>query len=347
MPTPAPPLPAPDLEAILARTEPLWAEVADARILVTGGSGFFGTWLVESFAWIRRRLGLRTELHLTLRDPEAWRARFPHLAEAPGLVAMQGSLTDFRPPAGTFHGLIHAAVGTEPPIDHVRRSLEGALRLLDFAEGSGARRLLFTSSGAVYGPGARRGGPIPEDEERAAPTPEPGTAYGQAKRMVEHLFSAWAREHQAQAVLARGFAFVGPHLKLDANFAIGNFIRDALRGRPLVIQGDGTPRRSYLYAADLAAWLWTLYARAPGGVFHVGSDADLSILDLARTVEGTLAPGAGIQVARAPLPGALPDWYVPSIHNARTRLGLEPWTPLADAVRKTAAWHAASGARPS
>lgn len=333
------PLPPVDLDPILARTEPLWGSLQGGRIFVTGGSGFIGTWLVESFAWAQTRLAFRGDLVLLSRNPDAWAARFPHLAAHPAIHLHQGDLEGFRAPGGAFHGLIHAAVATEPPLTQFRHMVDGTNRMLDFAEASGATRLLLTSSGAVYGPPRTIPRPIPEDDP-VGPRPEdPATAYGQAKRASEFLFSAFAREKGAEAILARCFAFVGPHLKLDSNYAIGNFIGDALHGACIRIQGDGTPLRSFLYAGDLATWLWTLYFKGPGQrPIHVGSDQAVSIARLAAMVAEVLRPGLPVTVAQRPREGQPPQSYVPAITRAR-ELGLEPWTGLDEAIRRTAHWY--------
>lgn len=314
---------------------------------MTGGSGVFGTWLIESFACAQRRLGFKGELWILCRDPRAWAARFPHLAASPSIHVVQGDLAEFQGPAGSFHGLIHAAVATERPVAQFRSMVGGTNRVLDFADACGADRLLFTSSGAVYGQPPRTLKPFPEDTPTAPDPCDPATAYGQGKRASEFLFAAYAREHSRQAVLARCFTFVGPHLALDTNFAIGNFIGDVLQGNPVRIKGDGTPLRSYLYLGDLAAWLWTLYFRGPScRPVHVGSDQPVSIGQVAEKVVGVLRPATPIILAEQPREGIPPQCYVPETRIAREELGLEPWTPLDEAIRRTADWHHFQGDRP-
>jgi dTDP-glucose 4,6-dehydratase len=143
-----------------------------------------------------------------------------------------------------------------------------------------------------------------------------------------------------EAKIARCWAFCGPHLALDAHFAVGNFIGDVLAGRPIAIGGDGTPRRSYLYAADLAAWLWTMLFRAPALVpINVGSAHDVSIRELAEIVARTLALGTEIRVAKQAVPGAAPARYVPSVERAERLLGLRETVGLEEQIRRTAAWY--------
>jgi dTDP-glucose 4,6-dehydratase len=143
-----------------------------------------------------------------------------------------------------------------------------------------------------------------------------------------------------EAKIARCWAFCGPHLPLDTHFAIGNFIGDVLAGRMISIGGDGTPRRSYLYGADLAIWLWTMLFRAPALVaINVGSEHDVSILELAEIVAATLDPATVITVAKEALPGAPVARYVPSIARAQELLGLRETVGLEELILRTAAWH--------
>ncbi len=131
----------------------------------------------------------------------------------------------------------------------------------------------------------------------------------------------------------------GPLVPLDAHFAFGNFIADALSHRTIVVRGDGTPLRSYLYASDLVRWLWALLVRAPiGRPYNVGSDVAISVADLARTLARTA--GVGIEIRGIPTPGTTPDRYVPSIDRARRELGLEVRVDLAAAVQRTLSWYA-------
>jgi len=129
---------------------------------------------------------------------------------------------------------------------------------------------------------------------------------------------------------------------LNLNFAIGNFVRDALAGGPIRIAGDGTPRRSYLYPADLAIWLWTILLKGqPARPYNVGSDQDISIGQLAHCVADNGAPGAAVEIAQSPKPGVPPARYVPCVDRARKELGLEVRIPLDEAIRRMFDWHRA------
>ena len=329
-----------DLDHVLAKSGPALDTLKGARIFLTGGTGFFGKWLVETFVHANRERALEAELTVLSRDPEAFLHSMPHLKGAPGLAFARGDVRSFELPQGTFTHIIHAAtpasakLNAEAPREMLDTIIRGTERVLEIAAQSKKPRLLLTSSGAVYGKQPSELTHVPETYLGAPDPLEPSSAYGEGKRVSEHLCVLAGRAGVCVPLIARCWAFSGPHLPLDAHFAIGNFIRDARAGGPIRIGGDGTPYRSYLYAADLAAWLWTLLARGePVRAYNVGSDQALTIKELAETVARHY--GCGVEIAGKPTPGKPADRYVPSTDRARAELGLEAWIGLEDGLRRT------------
>ena len=212
--------------------------------------------------------------------------------------------------------------------------------MLAFARERGTKKFLFISSGAVYGRQPDHMSYIPEDYLGGPDWLDPNTVYGEGRRVSEQMCSLYARDSDIEFTIARCFAFIGPHLPLNQHFAIGNFIGDALAGRNIAIRGDGTPMRSYLYAADLAIWLWALLLRGTRAgsnvqAYNVGSGEAISIRNLAHEVVEVLDPS----IAREPVAGAPPLQYIPDVRKAEAHLGLRQTIGLREAIRRTAAWY--------
>lgn len=334
-------LPDADLHAVLERTAGLWEGSRRGRIFLAGGTGFVGRWLAESVMFANDRMDLGLTMTILTRDPDGFRRRAPHLAAHPAVTLHRGDVRDFIFPPGEFQHVLHAAFdsSTPPPDRAVWDTIvHGTERLLEFAHGSRAEGVLLVSSGAVYGPQPPGITRVPEDFP-GAPPPTPEFVYGEAKRAAELVSLIAGRELGLSVKIARGFAFVGPLLPLDAHFAIGNFIGDALARRSIRVRGDGTPLRSYLYASDLAVWLLTILFRGRSGVpYNVGSEEETTIADLARLVARAIDPRLPVEIAGAPQ-GGPPARYVPSTRRAREELGLEPTVDLLESIRRTAGWY--------
>lgn len=350
-----------DLEHVLDATRPLWDELRGGRLFITGGTGFFGCWLLETFCWACDELDLRAEALVLTRNPDAFVRKAPHLAAHPAVRLMPGDVRTFEFPRGEFSHIVHAATDSAAsnvaPSDMLETVVEGTRHTLAFARHCGAAKFLLTSSGAVYGAQPAELTHVSEEYRGAPDTTDIRFAYGEGKRMAEMLCAIDAERFALQAKIARCFAFVGPYQPLDAHFAIGNFIRDALSGGPIEVRGDGSPYRSYLYAADLAIWLWTILFRgATARPYNVGSAADLTIEELAREVAAVVGNDVrdkqiDVHVHREFVPGARVERYVPEISRAAHDLGLEVRVDRREAILRTAVWNriatgSAAGTKP-
>jgi dTDP-glucose 4,6-dehydratase len=333
-----PPISRADLDHILTHAD--LTALRGQRIFITGGTGFFGCWLLESFLHANRELGLGARATVLTRSPANFTTKAPHLVHDSSITLHAGDVKNYAFPAEDHAFIIHAATDSggqqaNSTPDELRAAIvEGTRHTLRFAAATGARRLLYTSSGAVYGPQPSEITHLPETYPSRAPA---DNVYGSAKLESEDLCLA---QPHLESTIARCFAFVGPHLPLDAHFAAGNFIRDAMAATPLHLRGDGTPHRSYLYAGDLMIWLWAMLLRAPASsTYNVGSEHSVSIAELARTTAATLRPGLEVRIDQPTDPAKPIARYVPSTQKARTELNLRTLIPLEEAIRRTAAWH--------
>jgi nucleoside-diphosphate-sugar epimerase len=334
-----------DLQDVFEANSNIWRDLKGARIFITGGTGLLGRWMLETLRYADQRLELGVSATILTRNPDAFARKAPQLAAWRAIDLVRGDVCDFASPDGAYSHVIHAATDASKDVNDndPRRMFDtvvlGTRRALEFAVEKAPDRFFFMSSGAVYGP-------QPWDVERVSETwmggpdcTEPRCTYAEGKRAAEMLCAIYAKQFGLNISTARIFALLGPHLVLDIHFAAGNFIRDAIAGRSVVVESSGEACRSYLYLADVTTWMWRIMMRAaPGGVYNVGSEEWVSVRDLAERTARILAQGA-FEVRGAADTGWNPGRYVPDTSRARNELGLRMTTSLDEAIRRTALWN--------
>lgn len=335
-----------DIEEITALARGDLLALRGARIFITGGTGYIGRWLLESLRHANRMLDLRLNVTVLSRRPAEFANRYPHLTGDPAITLIAGDVRHFSCDQDGFSHIIHAAtdvVTSTAPLDLFDVTVMGTRHVLEFARRQGVRDVLLLSSGAVYGP-------FPDELERAPETLPcvldvitARGAYGLGKIATEWLGNTYGQEYGFSCKSARVFAQIGPYLELGAQFAAGNFIRNALNGESIVIKGDGTQLRSYMYATDLVAWLWAILVRGQAGhAYNVGSDQGISIRGLAETIVRLAGVGGvDIKILGQPAPGAAPARYIPDTALVRDELSLSITVPFEDALMRTMKWHRA------
>lgn len=313
---------------------------SNTHLLLTGGTGFFGLSLLRHWCALGTDAPRITVLS---RNPERFTALYPELASfvhwSRGDVLVPTSL-----PHGTrFSHILHAATDSTlgPTLSSLLRYaqiVDGTRNILDFAVASGASRFLLTSSGGVYGPQPHDMEYIPESYNGMPDPLNSQNTYSVAKRCAEHMCAIYQNQHGLETVVARCFAFAGRDLPLDAHFAIGNFIQDALTRKEIVVKGDGNQVRSYMDQRDLANWLTMLLLHGqPGQAYNVGSDVAITITELAKTVCDILSPYKSVRITGIATAPNFRNRYVPCTIKARSELGLNLRYGLDDSIRDIAA----------
>lgn len=323
------------------------------KLLVTGGTGFFGRSILKFMATNPCLVDLSRyeKVVVVTRSPYKFKSQYPILAALPWLSLFQGDVTDANSLSpllqeGPFDAILHAATDSTDSASltatqQFDQIVIGTRNMLDLAVSTRVTRFLLTSSGGVYGPQPNDILEISEDYHGIPDPLLPSSTYGLAKRMAEHLCCLYQRRYGIETVIARCFAFVGEDLPVDAHFAIGNFIRDAIRKDAIYVKGNGSPIRSYMDQRDLALWLLTLLGQgSPGQAYNVGSDESISIKDLAYLVRDIIAPQKSVIIlGEASADNISRNRYVPSIIKAKTDLRLQLSFSLSAAIRAASSKH--------
>jgi len=314
----------------------------ESRILLTGGTGFFGRALLRHL--LSCGIDTNTSLWVLSRNPKQFQTAHPDLAVSNRIRYVQADIQarESLPWNQSFTHILHAATDSTfgprlTPLQRFNQIVEGTTNILDLTVATGARRFLLTSSGGIYGPQPTDLEEIPEDWPGSPPLDQASTAYSQGKRAAEHLCALYRSEYGLETVVARCFAFVGPDLPLDAHFAIGNFIHDAISSNAITVAGDGTPLRTYLDQSDLARWLWTLLIEGiDGEAYNIGSEREITIGDLAHLVRDLIAPTKRVRILSEPQHSGLRSRYVPSTNKVQTLHSLRAKISLEQAIIRTA-----------
>ncbi len=321
-----------------------WLKLKHARILLTGATGWFGTWLLDALVAANRSFEVGMTIQAMSRSPEYFRNRHPALYAASEIEWIKADVRDWPMslPHDATH-IIHAATEASAQLNQYQPDVmfdtivDGTRNSLRFAAQSSCRSFLLLSSGAIYGTQPLSVTHLAEGCMTAPDCSDVHQAYAEGKRAAEQLCAIWNSQHAVPAKIARCFAFVGPHMPLDAHFAIGNFIRDASADRTIVIRGDGQPQRSYLYMTDLVIWLLAILLRGGNArPYNVGSDQSVSIQQLARKISLLSGLDAGTEIQGHT--SKADRNYVPDINRIVRELGVRTTVGLDDAIQRTYDW---------
>lgn len=336
--------------------------LAGKRLLITGGAGFLGYYLVQTVVHFNRAEGRRQPIRLTvwdsfIRGVPAWLSALegdPHVR-----IEHRDLIQPLPDPMPAFDWIIHAAGIASPPyyrkhpLKTIDANVNGLRNLLDYAvaradRGEPVQGFLFYSSSEIYGDPPSEWIPTPEHFRGLVSCTGPRACYDESKRFGETLCVVFAQQHGVPTRMARPFNNYGPGLKITDKRVIPDFAREILAGRDIVMHSDGRPTRTFCYAADaITGYYKALVNGERGEPYNIGIESpEISMAELASklvAIGGELFGYRG-RLVRQPSPEAdylvdNPSRRCPDITKARSHLAYNPTIGVDEGLRRSLIWY--------
>ena len=336
-----------DYQHVIADQSHTLANLKNDVVLITGGTGFIGTWIAGLIAFLNDNYSFNTRIILLARNIEYFKVKCPHLANRNDVQLIAADVRYLHELPTDVNWLIHAA-GTPDNRTHSTYPLEtmsvianGTHSVLRAAERcSNLKMLLNISSGLIYGHQPFENTHIDETFSGVLKCATVSSAYAQAKRYAETLCHSSRSQSRLPIVTARPFAFMGPYQSLETPWALNNFIKDALAGNTIKILGDGKTVRSYMYASDMAFWLLSILIRGISGEsYNVGSPESITLDKLAQLVIEQSNSPLEIKLRTSASNELQSSRFVPDVSLAQDKLQLKITIDLNTAIKKTILWN--------
>ncbi len=352
-----------DLDYICSHLKEELDQMAGSRLLITGGAGFLGYYLVQAVTHFNETAAADRQIRLTVFDnfvrgkPE-WIAA---LAQAGRLILVTHDITDPLPSQmEDFQYIIHAASIASPtfyrqhPIETMDANVNGLRYLLEYCRsqknsGKPVKGFLFYSSSEVYGNPTPENIPTPETYNGYVSCTGPRACYDESKRYGETLCVNFARQLGIPVKIARPFNNYGPGLKISDRRVLPDFARDVLAGRDIVMLSDGKPMRTFCYVADAVVGYYKILVKGGDGEsYNIGTaQPEISMAQLAEKVVSISRDLFGYTGSFKHQPSLEADYLVdnpdrrcPIITKAQTELGYQPGISLEEGLKRSLLWYA-------
>lgn len=351
-----------DLERLCQRLEAEFQTLAGRHLLITGGGGFLGYYFVQAVThWNRTRNDRSVQLTVVENGARGIRNWLRDLAGAPGFsLLLHDATTPLPASVPELDYVVHAAGIASPtyyrqyPLETMDANVMGLRLLLERARAQAERGrplsgFLFLSSSEIYGDPTPENIPTPETYRGNVSCTGPRACYDESKRYGETLSVVFARKYGVPVTIARPFNNYGPGLRLDDGRVIPDFARCILEGRDIVMYSDGTPTRTFCYAADAVSGYYKVLVRGRAGEpYNIGVESpEISMRDLAELMSrlGRELFGYGGRVVLQANPERdylvdNPQRRCPVVAKARHEIGYAPEVSLEEGLRRSLLWYA-------